>query len=243
MTELWVTGMRKLDHAPQIPWERVLYCRLTGTHYLIPPGKRTRDSEIKLQIPRSVYFYLGRCDPEYGDIGIASYRPTCAGQLVSPFDTGGMAQQKIALKCASDTAEHRKHLVDVWSLTELEYPHQWKTWGHQAYRASSEYTAGLPPATHLVAEVALDGSNQPRAWMWEGRIPATHKQCSTVRPWLLILSDARLDQYRTWLRETGILNFDAYVKHMKMIDSIRLDPKGKADGAVLNEYLMGTDQW
>ena len=60
----------------------------------------TRNAEKSLGLPPSAYFYAGRAHKDFGNVAMA-FSPTCeAGHAgsVTPFDTGGLMNRKIALK-------------------------------------------------------------------------------------------------------------------------------------------------
>lgn len=246
MSESWTIGMRSADatDTPDMSWARLLYHRLTGQHYRAVARPKTSDSEARLGWSKPyIYFFLGRCEPEYGDAGIANVRPESLAGEVCPFDTGGMIQGKIPLVPDADNEPQRRALVERWSMSMRDFPDPWTAWGSSAYPSSGHYTAGGRPRHHLVAEVLVDEADNPRTWMWEGRLAGEPAACSSVKPWLLALSRARLDQYRTWLRSRSILDVRSYARHMEMVTSILLDPEGHAEGLALNRRLEGVSQW
>ncbi len=240
--EYWVIGMRQTGTTGE-SWARLLYYRLTGQHFRTNAGKRTQESETALGITQSIYFYIGRCEPEFGDTGMANQRPTGAVESVVPFDTGGMVRGKITTDPPLDTAS-RAALANQWALDEQTFIAKFGPWGSAAYTSSADYTEGAAPRTHLVAQIVTSTPpNQARAWTWEGRVLAHADPCGRIRPCLVVLSDERLDEYRAWIRSRDVLQGQDYDDHMAALKAIRLDPRGRSDALVLNEHLRGVSQW
>ncbi len=65
----------------------------------------TRQSEDTLNLGRCVYLYAGRAHPRFGKIALAFEGMCEVGHTgsVTPFDTGGLANQKIATNLPDDT--------------------------------------------------------------------------------------------------------------------------------------------
>lgn len=240
--ESWVIGMRPNGPGGE-SWARLLYYRLTGQHHRTTAGARTSESEQALNIEQSIYFFIGRCVPDFGDTGVANARPSGGGLTAVPFDTGGMAQGKIQTDPPLTPAS-RAEIVRHWSLDEPNFSSEFPRWGARAYTSSAEYTEGLPPKQHLVAEIVISSDkNEARAWTWEGRVPSKQHACSLIQPLKVVLSDRLLDQYRTWIKYRGLLEGPEYANHVRFLSSIRLDP-GKLGGCMaLNQYLEGVAQW
>ncbi|QGH70777.1 hypothetical protein [Pseudactinotalea sp. HY158] len=233
--EAWVFGMRRADSFGS-SWARTLYYRLSGQAHRCGTTPGTDASEHLLGFERSVYLYLGRCDPAFGDTGIACERPE-RRIGVAPFDTGGMAQRKIRLRLDL-TDDQMADLVRRHRMGPSEYEDLWAAWGRDAYDSSSEYTSGNVPRWHRCEEVDLStDANEARAWVWEGAVLADAESCDSVRPRLVALSGVQLDRYRSWLRDSDILTSEEYRQHVAWVSRIRLDPGDLAESLALNSYL------
>jgi hypothetical protein len=241
--ELWVVGMRSGGvHATS--WQQVLYWRLTGQHFRVSQSDATLQAQRILNIEPCVYFFIGRCEPLFGDSGIASTRPPADAALVAPFDTGGLALKRVVTTSPlSDSAKVR--LVKEWSLAGVQFEAEFRKWGTSNYgSSSSRYSFGDRPHFHLVAEIDLrDDVNRSHAWTWEGRLPSNASSCSGILPMYLAISAARLEEYRVWHENEQILTPDEYEAHLKMIHDIWLDPGDFAASNMLNRELAGRDQW
>lgn len=243
--EDWVVGMRKPDPGRAPNWPRLLYWRLTGQHFLTVnrASVTTRSLEQERGEEPSIYFFLGRCEPHYGYFGISNDPPR-SEFLVSPFDTGGIVSGKIATDPPLAKSQ-RIRLVENWTFDPTSFRRKFCDWGIGAYRSSSHYSLGERPDFHLVreVEVASASANNSHAWDWEARLSATPTACSQVRPSCLVVDQAQLRLYRTWLHAQGILSVPEYTGHMNFVMSILRDPGTRAAADVLNEYLAERGQW
>lgn len=240
-------GMRDVRGMPSLTWPRLLHWRLTGQHHraLEDYSGTTQRIEVERGVQPGIYFFLGRCEPHYGDLGLAN-RPPRAGSdyTVAPFDTGGVASGRTKTSPTLSVAD-RHALIQKWSFTPANYQANFASWGARAYASCVHYTRGERPTFHLVSEIDLTptGGNDSHAWDWEGRLAAEPASCLGVEPTHLVLSTVQLEAYRTWLRDEAIMSPREYSAHMDFVARIRIDPGGRSAATVLNSILEGMPQW
>lgn len=244
--ETWVMGMRDDRTSATVAWQRLLYWRLTRQHFMAVGAYSgtTQRLELARGERSSVYLFLGRCEPRYGDLAIAHDPPIGGDFRVSPFDTGGVSSGLVKTTCVMRTQE-RCDLVVAWSFEPERYRERFIEWGTRAYDTSSQYSRGERPKFHAVSviDVSPTSENTSHAWDWEGRVAAEQASCSYLAPVRLIIDTDRLRAYRTWLRDEKILGIDEYDSHMNFIARIRIDPMGRASAEVMNSLLEKEEQW
>lgn len=239
--------MRDPDTMPSLTWARLLYWRLTRQRHreVEAYSGTTQRIERSRGAGPAVYFFLGRCEPHYGDVAIANRPPRIdAPFTVAPFDTGGVASGRT--RTTEKLTESDRHdLIRRWSFAPTSYQAEFTAWGSRAYSSCVHYTRGERPRFHLVDQIDLSpsGGNDSHAWDWEGRLPADAAACLSVEPTHLVLSTVQLDAYRTWLRDEAILSPREYSAHMDFIARIMVDPGGRAAADVMNSILEGMPTW
>lgn len=241
--ESWVVGLRDSDDVSGVmPWQQIVYLRLTGQHHRVLQDESTERSERIGDLQRRVYFFLGRCEPAFGLLAIASGRPGVPIQ-VSPFDTGGVLVTKVPLHREPVPDFTRRDIVRKYTFDGQEFPHRFRQWGSQNFASSSEYTRGDRPSRVIADEVDLRRARDARAWTWEGRVGATRECCDGITPNILIMSDSDFRRYRLWVQNTEVLTVEAYYTHVQMVESIRKSPGTQAAASHMNHVLQGIPQW
>ena len=177
--ETWVQGLRGGAVETDLPWERVLYERLVGRHDRIQNSSKTVAAEIGLDIGNCAYFYIGRCDPDFGDQVVGYRRPISSTVRVAPFDTGGLWHGYINTQPALVPSEKQK-LVDDNSHKLGDFEWAFQAWGSAAYASSAPfpdsapYTEGRKTLVNSEPEIEFTIAEEThRWWTWEGRVAYT----------------------------------------------------------------------
>lgn len=143
---------------------------------------RTRQNEAVLGLRTSVYAYLGKTIPHFGDAAFALPIDALAGEM-SPFDSGGLVQH---IKPVSERDDSEKRAF----VSAFTFDTRWRKkllseYPGVARAAVRTYLEGKRPKEHdgphtvwpsaavTDPEVAAiwHSGNGWRAWTWEGRVP------------------------------------------------------------------------
>jgi len=146
------------------------------------PGCRTRRNESALGLRTSVYAYLGKTVPAFGDAAFALPIDALAGEM-SPFDTGGVVKH---IRPANGRSQGEKRAF----VAAFTFDTRWRRKLLAAYPGQTRavvqsYLDGERPKTHdgphrvwpnaAVTDPAVaaiwHAGNRWRAWTWEGRVP------------------------------------------------------------------------
>jgi len=233
----WVQGMRPLDDA-SMSWMEVLYLRLSGQLARIVTGPKTAASEKLLDIGTNSYYYIAHAHPEYGDLVVAHDESDVQqGVLLSatPFDTGGLAQKRIAtVDLLSDN--DRKTLVQRWTFKASDYEPAMREWVDEAYDAPTDYVTGLKqPANLLVKEIDLSKCSS-HAWTWEGRLPADVYGGAPIRVAKIYMKPRRTSIYFEWVRTQKMLSAEEAREHMRVVTL--LTEEVSAPVASMRSYMI-----
>jgi hypothetical protein len=134
----------------------------------------TRAAEDTLGLPRSVYFYAGRAEPEFGDVALAFDPGTEASHTGSAtaFDTGGLVgEYPRCLKCTlTDAPPEEKRTFARRSTVRLRC---WrKFFKHQLaayFSTPADYWDGRPAYEDPEELYSPQRANDHRAWTAEVR--------------------------------------------------------------------------
>ena len=228
----WVQGLRVADvqdHA----WQLVLFRRLAGQFDALRSGVRTRQIEATLGFRRSVYWYVGRTEPEFAFVAVTHDAPEDSGQdrAVAPFDTGGVATGKVITVPTLDLMDRRR-LIHRESRPIDQYGAQFLTWVGRCFPGQRDYVSGFPPTEHVSANVPVTSPpNSAFAWTWEGRLPAVRYTGHPVPPREVFIAPGDAEAYRDWLRdEAPLVGDDDYQWHRDLALNIFrevVDPYGE----------------
>lgn len=218
-------------------WSEILWRRLTGRLGGLPSGDTTRDSERVLGIERSVYYYLGACHPDFG-LYVVAYRDhatsAVAATVVSPFDTGGIAQRHTPLTApiAPDVLVRREsHAVGV-------YQQRFEHWVAVAYSARGEYPQRTRPAVPGAPAIDLAAAGDDgRAWMWEGRIIARDLPAAPLEPAAVFFPPGRRLRYRDWVKREASMSASEAGAHLDLIRRVGRDVSEPVDAA--ERFILG----
>ena len=230
----WTQGMRRFVPTPPsraMPWQEVLWRRLTGRFGGLRSGETTRDSEIILGIDRNVYYYLGSCHPDFG-LFVATFGEhspdAVPATAVSPFDTGGIAQGHIPLT----TPILPKALVKRDSYKVGAYQANFNAWVSAAYPARDDYPTPQRPKFVVSPEIDLAAAEDDgRAWMWEGRVAARDLSAPPLKPTAVFFQPGRRIRYRDWIKEESSMTTAETSEHIQLIASIGRDDPDPARAA------------
>src|SRR5689334_19245403 len=101
----WTQGMRPSVTSRAPAWQEVMFHRLEGQFDQVPTGVTTDASERLLNFAPSVYFYIGRSHPAFGDVVVCYDADGWTDASICPFDTGGLASGIIQLVTAASPAD------------------------------------------------------------------------------------------------------------------------------------------
>lgn len=248
--ETWVQGLRGGAVETDLPWERVLYERLVGRHDRIQNSSKTLAAEIGLNIGHCAYFYIGRCDPDFGDHVVGYRRPISSTVRVAPFDTGGLWYGYINTQPALVPSEKQK-LVDENSHKLGDFERAFQAWGSVAYASSAPfpdsapYTEGRKPLVHSATEIDLtSAAATPRWWTWEGRVASTSSETKSLESFRLYMTDRDKEEYVRWLRNNGDISVADKLNHRRFLEQIFVSC-GTYDAAkAMNRWLAEEQaQW
>lgn len=219
----WVQGMR--EQRPSLggsmPWMELLYRRTVGDLLNIPAAPKTKKAEESLSLQRSVYYYVGRCNPDFGELVVAHTDRSHAAPReieVTPFDTGGLALGHIQTLRPMD-ADGRRNLVRDHTYTWDGYVAPIDSWLGTAFASSEDYIRGVPPRQPAVADVPID-RDEDRTWTWEGRVEARDYGGPPIRPAKIIVKTGHQNLYIEWMRKARVLNMDASLEHIRWFRSV-----------------------
>jgi hypothetical protein len=203
LTTMWTQGLRMLDEPSVSPmsWQHLLYRRLSNQHNAIPPAAATAAAEVGLGLGRNAYWYIGRVEPDFGQIVCVHLADTASDTRikVNPFDTGGLWHGHIQTDPPLDAAQ-RVTLVASTQLDIGGYDAQMRSWLAAAYGSPpTSYPTGGVPSVSTVPVVTLPPPNEPRSWTWEGRIPVAVDASAAMPAWGLFITNSDRDAYLQWL--------------------------------------------
>ncbi|MGJ4844837.1 hypothetical protein [Leifsonia sp. Le1] len=219
----WTQGMRPDEPSalprPQ-PWQEVLWRRLTGRFGGLRSGNTTRESELTLGIGRNIYYYVGACHPDFG-LYVASYgahtSAAISATVLSPFDTGGLAQGHVALSTPIEPAA----LVKRESYNVGDYQSRFNDWVAAAYETRNDYPSGVRPGSLISPEIDLAAAdNDGRAWIWEGRITALDLPSAPMLPTAVFFQPGRKLRYRDWVKKEAPMSMVEAAEHLALIARI-----------------------
>lgn len=234
----WTSGSKREDVTSRLPWPEKLFYRLTARYDLVPAVQSTIEAEIGFGIPHCTYFQIGRCEPWYGEVGIAF---TAEGQtaLVTPFGVGALWADVVPLSPEKESSETcKRQLLDELSRSEALYAVQLSAWLDEAYpQDHADYVRGAAPSKPASDCLGPYAESTPSiAWTWEARIPV-HRAKWNVAPVRLAMSRTRLKEYVQWFVNTPLVDHEAKQKHIDSVYSIHLDPGMGSAADTLNTYL------
>ena len=222
---LWLQGMREDAERPYdrdaISWMELLFRRLTGRFAGLTQGSKTAVSEEKLRLGTNVYYFVGRCIPQFGHNIVCSETGEQEEAAVVPFDTGGLAHDHLRLSRPLKMHERRR-VVKRESRTPLDHVPAFATWVENAYPAGpSSYVQGEAPEVSAVAEVRID--NDSRAWTWEARLRSIDYPRAPVDPVRIHLKPGDTDRYFRWLTEYRPMSLEETKSHIRSVASVTME--------------------
>lgn len=219
----WVQGMREQrpSSSPAAPWMELLYRRTVGDLHNISPAPKTKTAEETLGLKRSVYYYVGRCHPDYGELVVAHTERASAEPTdieVTPFDTGGLALGHVRTLYPMGMDE-RRTLVRECTYYWDGYRPPMTSWLQSAFETPIEYVLGTPPKEPAVAAVVVDG-DQDRTWTWEGRVEARDYGGPPLAPSKIVVKTGHANLYIEWMRRARLLNLSETLDHIRWFRSV-----------------------
>lgn len=216
----WVQGMRSAG-THTLPWQALVFARLTGDHALQGVGLKTGEAERALGFGAAVYFSIGRVLPDFGVHAIAHDPERRAEELenwATPFDTGGLYRGHIKLNCAPDT-ENIRSILNRSTYSNLEYAAPMADWLAVSFDDIGGYVYGSRPSSSAVPEIELS-ANEEQAWSWEARIPARDYGEPPLQTTKIFMKSGAYQDYKRWLRGEKYLSIDEHVAHLDRIEAI-----------------------
>jgi hypothetical protein len=150
----------------------------------------TQANEDALGIPRSVYAYLGKTVPHFGNVAFALRLDALAGD-VSPFDTGGLV--KYHQPVAGWTAAERSDFLNAFTWQSSQLPARLADYPSAQPGHLENYLRGVRPLhdgphavwrAHVpVAAIWSHTANTWQAWTWELRAKGQLPAPSTLEKW------------------------------------------------------------
>lgn len=218
-----VQGVRPKAVTANDQWMPELYLRATGQLARLKSSRTTSGAEHLFDIPASTYYYVGRPHPHFGELITHTRLVASAGSpraRVSPFDTGGLATNQIALEADATPAE----ILRRYSFRPRWFAWRFWRWIGSAFDDASAYVRGQRPRRRAVPEFDLDACAD-QAWTWEYRIPKDEIVPAVLTPWRLYISEGKLDGYMAWLQREMPLEGQAMAEHLSWIgDRVREVP-------------------
>jgi len=219
------------------PWTDTLNRRITGRYSHLATGASTEVAEDLLGFAPMTYMYVNACEPEFGTSIVLfkkSRRLQEGDVAISPFDTGGLALDKIRLSPGVPRAL-RAALVARFSWSALRYKKAFEAWAKTAFASGSEYIEGVKPSTHLLANIDLRRA-QRRAWLWEVRIRKVDYSEPPVHPQVIYLAPGDKMRYLAWFRSQRALRSRQAGKHIREFIRISREVDSRVDAA--NKHLV-----
>lgn len=225
---LFLQGMPEPEERSENPlmnWRHLLLRRLTGGFASIVSGTTTSDSESKLDMPRSVYYGIGRCSPDFGWTLISFERPQGAAMSLlrsTPFDTGGLAQDHIPVK-ATATLQRKRDILAAHTYEGLDYSPVAAAWIQDNYFSELEYARGERPKALLVEEIDFTAEVEDRAWTWEARLPAIDFESTPLVPRTIYFKIGDRLSYLDWVHDQGLLSEADSEAHEDFVNEISVE--------------------
>lgn len=245
MTFIWTQGMKRVSSTHRMRWEELLYRRLSGHHSSIAPGGQTKSAEDGLKLGTCVYYFVGRCDPDWGSgtaVAFLEAPRTVDGAAVCPFDTGGLYHNHHPGQCSQLSEAEKAALVNQHSRRIDEYEPVMRMWGHAAYDEWPPYPKGRSPSVNAVPEIDAVHADDARAWTWEARVPATSAndhQMDVIRAYL---EPQNTKAYLVWLQDTPILVPAEKEEHFSFFVSVYHEVSGPP-ALEMNRWLAEGGSW
>lgn len=239
--EAWVQGMRRSGdpaNERRTTWLEVFHSRLNGQHHALPPGEKTKEAEDGLEIGRCSYYFIGRCEPAFGDSAILFEKPDgpCA---VLPFDTGGLWHNHFEPMLGIMTPQEKRAFLQLYTMSGNSFLPQLENWGRASFSTFRCYAEGEPPSSPYMNRMRIDVTDaDPRAWSWEGRYPHSNSEAKPMRPRKVFISRGRLAEYGMWLLASKTLTATKKSQCWQKISNIAEIVHDEASGWAANHYLI-----
>lgn len=199
MKLLWVRGLSPRDGPDGRRWEPQLLLLLLGRLSDIS-GHGTRESEARLGLPESTYWFIHRATPAYGKAisfwaaGFDASAPPSGG--ICAFDTGGLAMEHIAGDPPFASMDERKAYfrdndrnLSAWESRVIsDCATRWPTF--------EAYINGMRPTRH--DRLSTPPDNDDRAWTWEARLAKRLALDTTVVLEALHLTSDDKQSFEAW---------------------------------------------
>ena len=197
MSIVWTHGLRGGSSTDGLP---VVVRRLVGSQEFPMSGPRTAAAEDGLGLGRCVYFYVGRCEPDFSYCVIA-YRASvdCPGQI-SPFDTGGLFYDWMI---SGLDLEEKRQLIADHTYDAAGYRDEFRRWILDSFDSVAVYIKGeLPPRIGLVPGFV---GARAKDWTWEARIPRDGLPAAGLHAVTAFMSEADANDLQAWfVRAAGL---------------------------------------
>lgn len=205
----WVQGMRDPgDVDPSQPWMEVLFYRFNAQFSMIPAGDKTQASEAALGLAANVYYYVGFCHPQFGDL-IVAHAGAGAAEVeetaVTPFDTGGLVHDWVRTRTPL-TMPEKSELVRESTFDRAQYWLELEAWMNDSFTAVDKYICGRRPTAPRVAMIDMtDEETDPRSWVWEGRVPAKDYEDFPLEAVRVFAPARKRREFLDWVRGTRVI--------------------------------------
>lgn len=224
---VWVQGMRRRRNPMRSPsWQELLWCRLTGNLAATRSSNTTTEAERDLGLIPHVYYYVHAPHPRFSEslIGFFGQSPAAVDVAsVTPFDSGGMVVPKpqpyIPID-APDSIPRRISTVHRLTMLGNAYEGLLSPWVSMAHDSEASYSLGQRPRVSFASEVLIEQTEDPSAWLWEGKIPARDYDQPPMRPVFLFMKPGHKSRYFNWLDTNPRMPRDALARHYELVEVI-----------------------
>lgn len=156
-----------------------------GPGYNPDPTCTTRKNEAVLGLPASVYAYLGKTVPDFGDAAFALPFDALEGADMSPFDTGGLVKHITPVSARPDAdkrtflasytfdSRRRRRLVVSYPGTSRMEIDRYLDGQRPSGHDGPHRVWPKAPVTDPAIAAIWHARNDWQAWTWEGRVRNT----------------------------------------------------------------------
>lgn len=224
MYDRLVQGLRSHQANAGSDWREVIHGRLTLDYSRILQGAKTAAAEEGMGFAPSAYYFIGRCEPEFGDSAVCFSGEEKRAALDAPFDTGGVWAEHVLAEPMLTTDSEKATFVDDNSEAYGVRSQAFAEWVDQNFDPNTDYLLGVEPQDGGFCENVVTAGRSARSWTWEARIERVSLPSSGLTPTDLVLSRRKYDSYHGWVLRNDKLPMAAKSDHINLLAEIYRDP-------------------